>query len=93
MRTAHRVHLSAAHASPDDRLTKAANDAEPPHSVNSLAKKVGVSPTLLRAGHKGTGSIRESVCKRVRDTLGRDEDGNWRFDAVVENWPRMRKGK
>lgn len=97
MLTAHRVHLSAAHASPHDRLTKAANEAMPPHSVNSLAKAVYVSPTLLRRAHKGQLSIKESVCVLVRNELGKykDEQGkeHWRFDATVENWPLLRKGK
>lgn len=93
MKTAHRVHLSAAHASPDDRLATASNKARPPQSVNSLAEAVGVSSTLLRNAHKGTGSIKETVAKRVRDTLGKDDKGAWLFDATVENWPLMRIGK
>jgi hypothetical protein len=93
MHTAHRVHLSAAHTSPDDRLTPAANKANPPHSVNSLAKAVEVSATLLRQAHKGKLTIKESVCMRVRDELGKDANGAWLFDATAANWPRMRAGK
>lgn len=62
-----------------DPLVKAANKADPPLTLRSLATKVGVSHSLLSQARAGTKSIKRTVAEAIAAACG--------FAATAKNWP------